>query len=105
LTAPVVAVALLFWACVFLIYFTSMSTTPSEFFFGRYEPPPPDLGIWQSEGTSSEGLLREQRYLLPGGRGRYLVQQVRYRDPSTRQIVSVEPERRILRRKVSSRGA
>jgi hypothetical protein len=35
-----VAAALLFWAGVFMVYFTSAGTTPLEFFFGRYEAPP-----------------------------------------------------------------
>lgn len=106
LTVPVVTIALLFWASVFVIYSTSISTTPLEFFFGRFEPPPQDLGHWKSAGTSSDGLLREQRQLLPEGRAgaSYLLQQVRYRDPSTQLIVRVEPERRLRRRRVSSRG-
>lgn len=105
MTAPVVVVALLFWACVFMIYFTAMSTTPSEFFLGRYEPPPADLGSWKGKGTSREGLLEEERYLMPEARAGYLLQQVRYRDPVTRQIVQVDAERRVPRRRVSSRGA
>jgi hypothetical protein len=33
-----------------------------------------------------------------------LLFQVRYRDPTTRAIVRIEPERRVSRRRVSSRG-
>lgn len=102
MTIPVVAVALLFWACVFMIYFTSAGTTPIEFFFGRYEPPPADLGIWKSAGVDAAGLICEERWLLPEGRARasYLIRQVRYRDPATRSIVRVDPERRLPRRRL-----
>jgi hypothetical protein len=101
-TIPVVAVALLFWICVFMIYFTSAETTPIEFFLGRYESPPADLGIWKDAGLDSEGLICEQRCLLPYGHARagYLLLQVRYRDPTTRAIVRIEPERRLPRRRI-----
>lgn len=104
MTIPVVAVALVFWACVFMVYFTSAKTTPLEFFFGRFEPPPPNHGVWQEVGAEA-GLLREERRLLPDGRpsASYLLLQVRWRDPSTGAIVRVEPERRLSRRRVSSR--
>lgn len=95
------ALALLFWAGVFLIYFTSAKTTPLEFFFGRYELPPDDLGIWKDVHVDPDGLIREERSLLPDGvaNASYLVHQVRYRDPATRAIVRVEPERRVPRRR------
>jgi hypothetical protein len=104
-TVPVVAMALLFWACVFMVYFTSAKTTPLEFFFGRYEPPPADLGTWRQVGAE-QGLLREERCLLPDGRhgAGYLLLQVRWREPATNAIVRVEPEQRLRRRRVSSRS-
>jgi hypothetical protein len=105
-TAPVVAAALLFWVGVFMVYFTAAGTTPLEFFFGAFEPPPADLGQWKEAGLDpNTSVLREERYLLPGGRGaRHLVLQVRWRDPGTRQIVRVAPDQRIVRRRVSSRA-
>ena len=105
MTIPVVAAALLFWVCVFMVYFTAAGTTPREFFFGRYEPPPHDLGRWREVGIDPEAeLLREERYLLPDGRSSsYLLQQVRFRDPTTRKIVRIEPEKRIARRRVTLR--
>lgn len=105
MTWPVVAVALMFWACVFMIYFTSVDTTPVEFFLGRFEPPPNDLGLWRVTGTQG-GLQREERFLLPGGRpaAKHLVHQVRFRDCETGAIERVEPERRLRRRRVSSRS-
>jgi hypothetical protein len=104
-TIPVVAAALLFWVCVFMVYFTSAGTTPREFFFGRYEEPPDELGRWREVSAESETqLLCEERYLLPGGRSSpHLVQQVRYRDRSTREIVRIDPEKRVPRRRVGRR--
>jgi hypothetical protein len=104
-TVPVVAAALLFWVCVFMVYFTAAGTTPREFFFGAYEAPPPDLGHWKEVAVDVvAGLLREERYLLPNGeRSRYFVQQARYRDRLTRKIVRIEPEKRVPRRRVSVR--
>jgi hypothetical protein len=101
----VVAAALLFWVCVFLVYFTAAGTTPREFFLGAYEPLPPDLGRWKEVGSdAASGWLREERCLLPHGeRSRYVVQQARYRDASTRKIVRIEPEKRLPRRRVSVR--
>ena len=105
MTVPVVAAALLFWVCVFMVYFTAAGTTPLEFFFGAFEAPPPDLGQWKEVATDGvAGLLREERWLLPDGRrSRCLVQQARYRDVTTRKIVRIEPEKRIPRRRVSVR--
>ncbi len=107
-TAPVVGVALLFWACVFMVYFTAAETTPVEFFFGRYEPLPPDLGVWKEiAAPNASGLICEQRCVLPGGRraSRHLIRQMRYRNAETRAIVRVEPEERVARRRISSRPA
>lgn len=106
MTIPVVAGALLFWVAVFLIYFTSQNTTPTQFFFGRFEPLPDRLGVWKPvEGPAHTQLLREERYLLPDGRtdSSTLLYQVRYRDPATRAVVHTEPEQRVRRRRVSSR--
>jgi hypothetical protein len=100
--ALVVFLALLFWFGVFMVYFTSQGTTPLEFLLGRHEPPPADLGQWREiDGAGADGLLREERYLLPQGRPNagHLLHQVRYRDPRTRDIVRVEPEQRIRRRR------
>ena len=107
MTFPVVIAALVFWAAVFTVYFTSVGVTPSEFFLGRYEPPPADLGTWRGAGVDPvHGLVREERYLLPGGRARasYLLLQVRYRDPRTHAIVRIDPEKRLPRRRVKRGG-
>ena len=103
MVAPVVLTALLFWVCVFAVYFTSQGTTPGEFLFGKYEPLPDDVGTWkEANGDQVPSLVREERLLLPGGRAGtgHLLHQVRYRDPATREIVRVEPERRVRRRRL-----
>ena len=105
MTIPVVAAALVFWVCVFMVYVTAAGTTPREFFFGRYEPPPHDLGTWKQVGADAPGeLVCEERYLLPNGRSSsHLLRQVRYRDPVTREIARIGPEKRVARRRVSLR--
>ena len=89
-----------------MVYFVASATTPMEFFFGRYEAPPVDLGVWK-EASTSDAELREERLLLPDGRSNapYLLLQVRYRDPATRAILRIEPEQRLRRRRVSTRGS
>lgn len=105
MTIPVIAAALVFWVCVFMVYFTAAGTTPREFFFGRYEAPPPDLGRWKEVSRDERAqLLGEERYLLPDGPGsRHLLQQVRYRHSMTGKIMQIEPEKRVARRRVSLR--
>lgn len=106
MTVPVVICALLFWVAVFLIYFTSQGTTPTEFFFGHFEPLPETLGTWRQVAIDPKtGLLREERLLLPDGQATspHLLCQVRLRDPATRAIVSIEPDHRIRRRRISAR--
>lgn len=98
--------ALLFWAGVFAVFLAADGRAPGELLRGRYEPPPNDWGTWQQAPPNTTGpraaLVREERYLLPGGRpsSGHLLHQVRYRDPLTRTIVCVEPERRVPRRRI-----
>jgi hypothetical protein len=64
--------------------------------------------VWKVVASDAEqGLIREERCLLPGGRASagHLLRQVRYRHPLTRAVVRVEPDRRLARRRVSSRSA
>ena len=107
MAAFVVFAALVFWAAVFAIFFTSQETTLPEFLFGRYEPLPEDLNQWsEAELEDGSGLLREQRLVLPTGRsgGPFLLRQVRYRDPTTRRIVRSCPEERVRRQRLSVRS-
>lgn len=107
MTALVVAAALLFWVCVFMTYFASVGTTPAQFFFGRYEDVPEHLGKWrQLDVEPASGVTREERLILPHGSATasYLLLQVRFRDSITGAILRVEPERRIARRRVTTRS-
>ena len=107
MAALVVLCALVFWAAVFGVFFVTQETTPLEFLLGRYEPLPDDLDKWLDTGLEQpSGLRREERLILPSGRGNgpWLLRQVRYRDPETRAIVRVCPEERVRRRRISSRG-
>jgi hypothetical protein len=101
--ALVVLTALVFWAGVFAVFFTSQGTNLVEFLLGPYEPLPDDLNKWVTAGIEEQsGLVREERVLLPAGRdgGPVLLRQARFRDPTTRAIVRVRPEERVRRRRV-----
>lgn len=104
--AVAISIVVVFWGGVLMAVLTARGSSPLEFLFGRYQSLPEDLGVWKEGGTSSGGLVREERLLLPEDRANagYLVQQVRYRDAVTRDIVSVEPERRVRRQRVSARS-
>jgi hypothetical protein len=76
---------------------------------GELEPLPPDLGRWVPDETSSEaraardrGLKREVRVLYDAARERRLVRQVRYRKLDTNEIVEIEPEQVIKRRRLKA---
>lgn len=104
--AFVVFLAVAFWCAVFMVFFTADGTTPWDFFLGRFETPPSDLGTWRESGSDeSSPLLREERFLFPGGdaNARVLIHQVRYRDRVTEEVVRVEPEKRVRRRRVRAR--
>jgi len=96
----VVVAALLFWICVFGVYFASQGISPIDFFAGAYEPYDPEQAKWRVIHTEPvSALVREERFLLPDGRDRasYLEHQVRHRDPTTQAIAYVEPTRRVRR--------
>ncbi len=54
----VVFTALVFWAAIFAIFFTSQGTSALEFLLGRYEAPPEHLNTWrESRARTSLGPL------------------------------------------------
>ncbi len=67
---------------------------------------PDKLGKWvEQEKPSEDGLLCEKRHLLideGGFGGGKLLLQVRYRNPQTREIMRIEKEQTIKRRRVRS---
>jgi len=77
---------------------------------GALEPLPEDLGSWKTDESSEaaqaaaqEDLIREVRLFYEEARER-LVEQVRYRRASDSEIVRVEPDRRVKRRRVKKPG-
>jgi hypothetical protein len=103
--SAVVAAALLFWVCVFGIYFTAQGISPADFFFGAFVPHDPELARWRAISTDpASGLVREERLLLPEGNptSRYLERQVRHRDPATERVVLVEPPSKVRRERARS---
>ncbi|HVY26473.1 MAG TPA: hypothetical protein VHB79_07955 [Polyangiaceae bacterium] len=101
----VVAMALLFWTCVFAAYFTSRGVSPLDFFLGAREPYDHELARWRPTASNDPSSgLREERYVLPNGDegASHLEHQVRYRDPATGSVARVEPTRRV--RRVRSRS-
>lgn len=79
---------------------------------GVFEPLPADIGKWKMDDESEEGkaaaargLRREERLfhdpnaggMLGGGK---LVRQVRYRNRATNEIVKVEPDEPVKRKRV-----
>ncbi|NLE85478.1 MAG: hypothetical protein GX607_03670 [Myxococcales bacterium] len=90
----------------YLLLFLSHVPGAREERLGEYEPLPENLGRWTvvvggepGQASGDEGLVREERLLLQEG-GRRLIKQVRYRHPETREIVRVDPEELIVRRRL-----
>lgn len=94
---------------VYLLFFLSHVPGATEERLGEYEPVPEDLGRWkideaseQARAARAEGLVREERLLLQEG-GKRFIKQARYRDADTREIVRVDPEQLVTRKR--SHGA
>ncbi len=73
---------------------------------GVLEPLPPNVGQWAAETESAEaraaardGLVREVRHFFYEN-NKKLVLQVRYKQKDTGEIVRVEPERTVKRKRV-----
>lgn len=73
---------------------------------GVLEPLPPDVGRWSADTESTEGraasrdgLVREVRHFFYEN-SKKLVLQVRYKQKDTGEIVRVEPEQPVKRKRV-----
>ena len=73
---------------------------------GVLEPLPPDVGQWSADSVSAAGqaaarehLVREVRHYFYENGGK-LVLQVRYKREGTGEIVRVEPEQAVKRKRV-----
>lgn len=91
-------------AVAYLAFFMSNVPGAKEERFGRLPPLPENLGEWVQGGAlDASGRIREERYLFQErtglGEGK-LILQVRYRDATSNEIVEVEDERVIPRRRI-----
>lgn len=92
----------------YLLFLLNLVPGMKEERLGVLEPLPDDLGKWVVDESSEEGraaraqgLVRETRhYHYEAGSGGKLVLQGRLRHPDTDEIVRVEQERVIKRRRV-----
>jgi len=91
---------------VYLLFMFNLVPGMKEERLGVLEALPPDTGTWKPDADSAEGraaaaegLSREVRHYYYEDRGR-LVLQARCRDPKTDEIVRVEPEVTVKRRRV-----
>lgn len=91
-------------AGAYLFLFMSHVPGAKDERLGVLEPLPPQMGEWvEQEARSSDGFVVERRYLNPestGFSGPKILLQVRYRDAETREIVRVDPEQVIKRKRV-----
>lgn len=91
---------------VYVVFIMKLVPGAAEERLGVLEPLAADIGKWkedleseQGKSAKTEGLVREVRQFFYESNGR-LVLQVRYRDPSSGEIVRTEPEQNVKRRRV-----
>ena len=91
-------------ALVYVAFFMSQVPGATEERLGQLEPLPPHLGQWLEVDTElAESRIKEVRHLLSestGFAGPRLIRQVRYRDPDSHEILEIEPEERIKRKRI-----
>jgi len=89
---------------VYLLFIFSQVPGAAEQRLGVLEALPQDLGQWKNDGQTEDGLVREVRHIFHEGSGLFsqgkLIRQVRYRDAKSSEIVKVEPEQVIKRRRI-----
>ena len=90
-------------ALAYLAMFMSHVPGAADERLGKLEPLPESLNRWvEDREPNADGLVRECRHLMPEPSSGKMTLQVRYRDPKTREIVSVEPEVTVKRRRIRS---
>ncbi len=88
-------------AIAYLAMFMSHVPGAADERLGKLQELPQELNEWVEDAKRTEdGLIRETRYLMSDTTTTRLTLQVRLRDPNTRDIVRVEPEKNIKRRRV-----
>jgi len=91
---------------VYVLFIFNLVPGAQEERLGVLEPLPADVGRWHGDEASEEGrvalregLLREERHYFYEASGK-LVLQVRYKSKETGEILRVEPERAVKRKRV-----
>jgi hypothetical protein len=90
-------------ALAYLAMFMSHVPGAANERLGHLEDLPQSLNQWvEDKERSADGLICERRHLMPEAQASKMTLQVRYRDAETREIVRIEPELVIKRRRVRS---
>jgi hypothetical protein len=91
---------------VYVLFILNVVPGAAEERLGVLEPLPPDTGTWtadtestEAQAAAAEGLKREVRHYFYATAGK-LVLQVRYRNAETNEIVRIEPEVPVKRRRI-----
>ncbi|HVJ22221.1 MAG TPA: hypothetical protein VM686_42740, partial [Polyangiaceae bacterium] len=89
---------------VYLLFILNLVPGAKEQRLGVLEDLPADLGHWKAEEETADGRIREVRHILHEGSGLFspgkLIHQVRYRDKASGEIVRVEPEEVVKRKRI-----
>lgn len=87
-------------AVAYLLMFMSHVPGAANERFGTLDALPSSLNKWvEDEALSSDGLVCERRHLMAEQDASKMILQVRYRDPKSHEIVRVEAEQTIKRRR------
>jgi hypothetical protein len=91
---------------VYVLFIFNLVPGAQDERLGVLEPLPPDVGKWSADTESEagrhaakDGLVREVRHYYYENGGK-LVLQVRYKQKDTGNIVRVEPEQAVKRKRV-----
>jgi len=91
---------------IYLLFIMQNVPGMKEERLGELEPLPPDVGEWKTDGESEagrsaaqQGLTREIRVFFDEQAGQ-LFRQVRYKQPTTNEVVRSEPDKRLKRRRI-----
>jgi hypothetical protein len=89
---------------VYVLFMFNLVPGLKEERMGVLEELPADIGKWKvdaSQKAAADGLVRETRHYFYEATGK-LVFQVRYKHPDTGEIVRVDPEAPVKRRRIRS---
>ena len=91
---------------IYVLFIFNLVPGVQEERLGVLEPLPADVGRWHAveesdagRAAARDGLVREERHYFYEARGK-LVLQARYKQQSTGEIVRVEPDRPVKRKRI-----